>query len=104
MTPSLDKPEPSALCFLGKAGGMIWRTAQLFGLACLAMVALVHVAERFQIFPGMGWGQPASGGHYLDLVSAVLGCTLLPLGLIGWHLLGEKIQTDTLPAFSFLRI
>src|SRR6516225_10135491 len=27
-------------------------------------------------------GMPNSAGHYLDLVSAILGCTLLPAGLI----------------------
>jgi hypothetical protein len=44
---------------------------------------LTHIAEVFQIFPTMGWGLPNSAGHYLDLVSAILGCTLLPLGFIG---------------------
>jgi hypothetical protein len=28
----------------------------------------------------MGWGQPNSVGHYTDLVSAILGTALLPLG------------------------
>jgi hypothetical protein len=28
---------------------------------------LTHVAERFDLFPGMGWGLPNSPGHYLDL-------------------------------------
>jgi hypothetical protein len=54
----------------------------LFGAACLAIVMLTHVAETFGIFPSMGWGQPNSAGHYLDLASAILGCTLLPIGLI----------------------
>jgi len=61
----------------------VWRLLQLFGLAFLAIVVLTHVAERFHLFPGMGWGEPASIGHYLDLVSAVLGCTLFLLGLLG---------------------
>jgi len=30
----------------------------------------------------MGWGQPNSAGHYLDLASAILRCTLLPIGPI----------------------
>jgi hypothetical protein len=30
----------------------------------------------------MGWGLPNSIGHYLDLVSAVLALTLLPLGIL----------------------
>jgi hypothetical protein len=52
----------------------------LFGLACLLMVVLTHVAEAFHIFPAMGWGLPNSMGHYLDLVSAILGASLLLLG------------------------
>jgi hypothetical protein len=41
------------------------------------------VAETFKLFPIMGWGLPTSPGHYLDLISAVLGCALLPLGFLG---------------------
>jgi hypothetical protein len=37
------------------------------GAACLIVVVLTHVAERFNIFPAMGWGLPHSPGHYLDL-------------------------------------
>ena len=44
---------------------------------CLVIVVLTYVAEMLQIFPDMGWGLPNSRGHYLDLVSAVLGSTLL---------------------------
>jgi hypothetical protein len=53
-------------------------------VACFAVVVLTHAAEAFHIFPAMGWGLPNSAGHYLDLVSAVLGCTLLALGLGGY--------------------
>jgi uncharacterized membrane protein HdeD (DUF308 family) len=51
---------------------------------CFGVVFLTHVAETFRILPMMGWGLPNSAGHYLDLVSAVLGCTLLALGLAAW--------------------
>ena len=61
----------------------IWRLLQLIGGACLVVVVLTHVAETFKLFPIMGWGLPNSPGHYLDLISAVLGCTLLALGLLG---------------------
>jgi succinate dehydrogenase/fumarate reductase cytochrome b subunit len=54
------------------------------GAACFVMVALTHVAEAFHIFPALGWGMPNSPGHYLDLVSAILGCILLSLGLGAW--------------------
>jgi hypothetical protein len=56
---------------------------QLLGLTCLVMVVLTHVAEAYRVFPAMGWGRPTSAGHYLDLVSAILGFTLLPLGFLG---------------------
>jgi hypothetical protein len=52
----------------------------LLGLRCLTIVVLTHLAEAFHIFPAMGWGQPNSVGHYTDLVSAILGTALLPLG------------------------
>jgi hypothetical protein len=56
------------------------RLLQLFGLACLGVVVLTHVAERLRIFPSMGWGLPDSPGHYLDFASAILGCALLVIG------------------------
>ena len=52
----------------------------LLGSGCLIVVVLAHVAEALHIFPSMGWGLPDSAGHYLDLVSAILGCALLLLG------------------------
>ena len=61
----------------------IWRFLQLLGAVCVIIVVLTHIAEAFQIFPAMGWGLPNSAGHYLDLVSVILGCTLLPLAFIG---------------------
>ena len=61
----------------------IWRLLQLIGAGCLLVVVLTHVAETFKLFPIMGWGLRTSSGHYLDLISAVLGCTLLPLGFLG---------------------
>jgi hypothetical protein len=47
------------------------------GCICLLVVVLTHVAERWQVWPGMGWGRPDSVGHYLDLMSAVGGVVLL---------------------------
>jgi hypothetical protein len=54
----------------------------LAGCACLTVVVLAHVAERFGIFPAMGWGLPDSPGHYLDLFSAIAGGGLLAIGLV----------------------
>jgi len=45
----------------------------LAGCGCLVLMLLTHVAERLHVLPGMGWGMPNSPGHYLDLVSAILG-------------------------------
>ncbi|MGA8694909.1 MAG: hypothetical protein WB689_13920 [Xanthobacteraceae bacterium] len=58
------------------------RSLLLLGFVCLAIVVLTHVAEELHILPGMGWGLPDSPGHYLDFVSAVLGCALLIAGMI----------------------
>jgi hypothetical protein len=68
----------------------IWRLLQIFGAACLVMVLLTHIAERFDLFPSMGWGLPHSPGHYLDLTSAIFGCILLPLGFFGNALMHRK--------------
>jgi hypothetical protein len=56
------------------------RSVQLIGSFCLVLVVLMHVAEAFQLMPGMGWGLPNTLGHYLDLCSAITGLILLPLG------------------------
>ena len=60
----------------------VGRWLLLFGFGCLAVVVLTHIAEELNLFPVMGWGWPDSAGHYLDLISAVLGTTLLIAGLI----------------------
>jgi ABC-type glycerol-3-phosphate transport system permease component len=59
-----------------------WRLVQLFGSFCWVVVVLAHIAEAFQLLPGMGWGLPNSPGHYLDLFSAIIGLILLPLGYV----------------------
>lgn len=58
------------------------RLLAILGLVFLAVVVLTHIAERWHFFPKMGWGLPNSPGHYLDLVSAILGVTLLLAALI----------------------
>jgi hypothetical protein len=62
---------------------IIWRLMRFAGIACLIVVVLTHVAERFEIFSSMGWGMPDSPGHYLDLASAIIGSALLAVGLVG---------------------
>jgi len=61
------------------------RSLALIGGALWLVVGLTHVAERWQIFPGMGWGLPNSAGHYLDLFSAITGGALLLAALLAWR-------------------
>jgi hypothetical protein len=65
----------------------------LFGLACLIVVVLTHIAEAFDILPAMGWGQPNSAGHFLDLASAILGCVTVPLGFLAVIFKRRKTST-----------
>ena len=60
----------------------VGRWLLLFGFGCLVIVVFTHVAETLHLFPAMGWGLPDSTGHYLDLVSAVLGSALLIAGVL----------------------
>jgi len=46
------------------------------------VVVLIHVAEHYQLFPGMGWGLANSPGHYLDLFSALGGIVLMLVSFI----------------------
>lgn len=61
------------------------RALAITGGACWLIVVLIHVAEWQRIFPGMGWGLPASPGHYLDLFSAIGGTALLLAALLTHH-------------------
>lgn len=55
---------------------------QALGIACFGMMALTHAFEKFAILPELGWGQPHSVGHYVDLVAALLGVTLVTTGFL----------------------
>jgi uncharacterized membrane protein len=55
---------------------------QLLGAGGLVVVAVTHVAEALRWFPWMRWGLEDGAGHYLDLVSAVLGLALFPTGYL----------------------
>ncbi len=55
---------------------------QLLGASCLVLVVLAHLCEALQLFPSMLWGRPDSVGHYFDLLSAILGLTLFPIGYL----------------------
>ena len=64
----------------------VWSLLQLLGAGFLVVAVLTHVAEAFDLFPGMGWGRAGSIGHYVDLVSAVAGLILLPAGYLSRRL------------------
>jgi hypothetical protein len=59
---------------------------QVIGAGCFLVVALAHICEGLGLLPWMGWSQPNSIGHYLDLVSAIAGLTMFPIGCL-WHAL-----------------
>ena len=46
------------------------------------LVVLTHICEALHLFPSMHWGLQDSAGHYLDLVSAILGLALFPMGYL----------------------
>jgi|SRR5215831_17628046 len=54
---------------------------QLVGALAMSVVVLTHIAETTGFASSMGWGRPDSVGHYLDLSSAIIAVTLVPLGL-----------------------
>lgn len=54
----------------------------LGGIICFVVVALTHVFEALAILTVAGWGQPGSVGHYIDLVAAVLGLSLVFAALL----------------------
>jgi uncharacterized membrane protein len=58
----------------------VWSAVQLTGAAGFAVVVVAHICEALHLLPSFGWGQEQSVGHYIDLSSAILGITLLPVG------------------------
>lgn len=67
---------------------------QLLGVACFVVVALAHAFEALAILPVLGWGQPNSIGHYIDLGAAVLGVTLVSAGLC-FHYIHRVPRNDS---------
>jgi len=55
---------------------------QLIGAACLMVVIIAHVCEALNWFPWMHWGLEHSVGHYVDLVAAIGGLSLFPIGYL----------------------
>jgi uncharacterized membrane protein len=65
---------------------------QLLGSTFLIVVVFAHVAEAFHLFPRMGWGLPGSAGHYIDLISAVVGLILVSTGYISRMLSKRRVS------------
>lgn len=55
---------------------------QLIGAACLMVVIIAHLCEALGWFPWMHWGLEHSVGHYIDLVAAIGGLALFPIGYL----------------------
>jgi hypothetical protein len=75
---------------------VIWLTRKsasslswLLGTVCLVAVVLTHLFEALRLFPRMHWGSENSVGHYLDLLCAILGVTLLSIGYL-IHLVRDR--------------
>jgi len=60
--------------------------AQFIGSMFLLVVIFAHTAEALALFPSLGWRQPATLGHYIDLASAIASAILLPVGYFGRRL------------------
>ena len=91
---------PASMLFLGSLILFVRRKTgcpalQVIGAGCLTVVVLTHVAEALHLFPRMGWGLSDSAGHYLNLVGAILGLLLFPVGYFG-QLLSPTSRTETL--------
>lgn len=69
-----------------------WSFLQVFGAGCVVVVVLTHVSEAIHLFPWMHWGSAHSAGHYLDLVSVVLGLTLFPTGYLLYTLTNRQVR------------
>ena len=78
---------PTCMLFCGSVvlfvrGKTVWTFLQFLGAGSLVLVALTHVSEALHLFPWMHWGLEDSPGHFLDLLSAVVGLTLFPIGYL----------------------
>jgi hypothetical protein len=70
----------SALHFSRRKGMAV--LLQLIGAACLVVVVIAHLCEALGWFPWMHWGLEHSAGHYIDLVAAIGGLSLFPIGYV----------------------
>ena len=78
---------PACLLLLGagirfRRGRTLGVSMQLIGASAIVLVVLTHVCEALHVFPSMNWGQEHSAGHFLDLLSAILGFAFFPTGYL----------------------
>ena len=59
-----------------------WTALLIAASFCLGVVVLTHIAEALHLLPMMGWGDPHSVGHYIDLSTAIAGVVLIALGVL----------------------
>lgn len=52
----------------------------VIGAVCLTIVPITHICEGLQWFTFLHWGDENSIGHYIDLLTAVIGVILFPAG------------------------
>ena len=98
-------PMVSVLVFGSAVSFVRWKTAgsflQLVGAGGLVLVVLTHVCEALHLFPSMNWGAKHGAGHYLDLSSAILGLTLVPLGYL-LHVLAKRANLEHLQVWDLV--
>ena len=59
-----------------------WSSAFQLAGACLLLVGVaIHICKALHLLASKDWGAANSAGHYLDLVGAIAGLTLLSFGL-----------------------
>jgi hypothetical protein len=63
----------------------LFSALQALGLGCFGVMALTHVFEAFSILPALGWGQPHTVGHRIDLVAALLGVSFMTTSFLLWR-------------------
>ena len=55
---------------------------QLVGAVCLLVVLFAHLSEALRFLPVLGWGQPNTLGHCIDLACAITGVVLAAIGYV----------------------
>lgn len=79
----------AACVFLGVCAVLVLTrrglSSALQALGIGGVMALTHVFEKFSILPELGWGRPHSVGHFIDLVAALLGVTLVTTSFLLWR-------------------